>query len=85
MAQRSVNLAISSRGLAALYAVEPKLMERIMENALPMRGRLLHTSDGKTESQLYDRNGQVLAFLVWHYPRAQRILNILRPEVYQLH
>ncbi|KIJ34673.1 hypothetical protein M422DRAFT_61383 [Sphaerobolus stellatus SS14] len=59
-AQRSVNLAISSRGLAAIYAVDPPLMERIIHDAIPMKGRMLHTTDGKTESQLYDRNGQCI-------------------------
>ena len=59
LAQRSVNLAISSRGLAALYSVNPRIMSRVLSEAIPMRGRLLHTGGGKTESQLYDPNGQV--------------------------
>jgi len=63
LAQRSVNLAISSRGLAAIYAVDPTLMQKILHDAIPMKGRLLHMPDGKTESQLYDRNGQVQSML----------------------
>lgn len=58
-AQRSVNLAVSSRGLAALYSIEPALMNKILENAIPMKGRLLHLAFGKTESQPYDSSGQV--------------------------
>ncbi|KAF8498334.1 FAD/NAD-P-binding domain-containing protein [Gautieria morchelliformis] len=60
LAQRSVNLAISSRGLAALYSVDRPMMLRILEDAIPMKGRLLHTRGGKTESQLYDPNGQCI-------------------------
>lgn len=59
LAQRSVNLAVSSRGLAALYSVDQPMMSRILVGAIPMKGRLLHTPSGKTESQLYDPNGQV--------------------------
>lgn len=58
-AQRSINLAISSRGIAALHAVDPKLAERFLETVIPMRGRMIHTVEGKPESQLYDSNGQV--------------------------
>ncbi|KAF8574488.1 FAD/NAD-binding domain-containing protein [Ramaria rubella] len=60
LAQRSVNLAISSRGLAALHSVDQSLMTRILEDAIPMKGRLLHTQNGQTESQLYDPNGQCI-------------------------
>ena len=59
LAQRSVNLAISSRGLAALYSVDRPMMDRVLENVIPMKGRMVHTGDGKTESQAYDPNGQV--------------------------
>ncbi|GJJ12058.1 hypothetical protein Clacol_006299 [Clathrus columnatus] len=60
LAQRSVNLAISSRGLAALYSIEPNLMDRILNKAIPMKGRLLHLASGKTESQLYDPSDQCI-------------------------
>ncbi len=51
VAGRSINLALSSRGIRALHhagvftAVEPLL--------LPMRGRLIHKDDGSTEMQPY--------------------------------
>jgi kynurenine 3-monooxygenase len=67
LAQRSVNLAISSRGLAALYAVNPNLMNKVLEAAIPMKGRMLHTLDGKTESQYYDRNGQVILNILFYF------------------
>jgi len=60
LAQRSINLAISSRGIAALHTVDPKIAQRFLETVIPMRGRMIHPTEGKPESQLYDLNGQVL-------------------------
>lgn len=57
--QRSINLAISARGIAAIQAIEPAMADRFMEAVIPMCGRMIHLSDGKQESQTYDRNGQV--------------------------
>lgn len=48
---RSINLAISTRGLAALRGVG--LEERILEMAVPMRGRLIHSVDQETTFQPY--------------------------------
>ncbi|OCH95007.1 FAD/NAD(P)-binding domain-containing protein [Obba rivulosa] len=58
--QRSINLAISARGIAAIQAIEPAMADRFMEAVIPMRGRMIHHSDGKQESQPYDRNGQCI-------------------------
>ncbi|XP_046997114.1 kynurenine 3-monooxygenase-like [Schistocerca americana] len=50
---RSINLALSSRGRAALRAVG--LEEALLSNhGLPMRGRMLHTTTGDTRHVLYD-------------------------------
>ncbi|KAG8986528.1 kynurenine 3-monooxygenase, mitochondrial precursor, partial [Tulasnella sp. 427] len=57
VAQRSINLAISSRGIAALYAVDPAMATRFIESAIPMRGRMIHDEAGKQESQSYDPQG----------------------------
>lgn len=43
-AGRSINLALSARGFHALGEVE--LEEKIMEKAIPMKGRLLHSVEG---------------------------------------
>ncbi|WVQ71023.1 kynurenine 3-monooxygenase [Cryptococcus sp. DSM 104548] len=51
---RSINLAISSRGLSALQSVDHALATNFLEEAIPMRGRMIHHTDGKEESQLYD-------------------------------
>ena len=48
---RSINLAISTRGLEALRGVG--LEEQILEMAVPMRGRLIHSVDRETTFQPY--------------------------------
>ncbi|KAG2157339.1 hypothetical protein DEU56DRAFT_764070 [Suillus clintonianus] len=58
--QRSINLAISSRGIAALRAVDPSAAERFLQTVIPMRGRMIHDRHGNLQSQLYDRNGQCI-------------------------
>jgi len=51
---RSINLAISSRGLEALRSVDPSLAEQFLQEAIPMKGRMIHHVDGKQDSQIYD-------------------------------
>ncbi len=57
--QRSINLAISSRGIAAMRAIDSAAASRFLDNVIPMRGRMIHDSDGNLDSQPYDRDGQV--------------------------
>ncbi|EUC66128.1 kynurenine 3-monooxygenase, putative, partial [Rhizoctonia solani AG-3 Rhs1AP] len=57
---RSINLAISSRGISALSVVDPAIADRFMQNVIPMRGRMIHDSLGRCQSQLYDRDGQCI-------------------------
>lgn len=49
---RSINLALSNRGRAALRAVN--LEEAILDTAIPMRGRRIHQTSGKQKSVPYD-------------------------------
>ncbi|TFK54973.1 FAD/NAD(P)-binding domain-containing protein [Heliocybe sulcata] len=58
--QRSINLAISSRGISALQAIDPAATDRFLQTVIPMRGRMIHDSQGQTHSQLYDRYGQCI-------------------------
>ncbi|WVN85862.1 kynurenine 3-monooxygenase [Cryptococcus depauperatus CBS 7841] len=51
---RSINLAISSRGLEALRSVDPTFVDDFLQEAVPMKGRMIHHTDGKQESQIYD-------------------------------
>ncbi|GAW08397.1 kynurenine 3-monooxygenase [Lentinula edodes] len=58
--QRSINLAISHRGISAIQAIDGSMAQRFMQTAIPMKGRMIHQLDGKWNSQLYDRDGQCI-------------------------
>ncbi|KAG9318800.1 hypothetical protein JVU11DRAFT_901 [Chiua virens] len=58
--QRSINLAISSRGIAALQAVDPAATTRFLQTVIPMRGRMIHDIHGNQQSQAYDKDGQCI-------------------------
>lgn len=51
---RSINLAISTRGIHALKQVG--LDEAVLAAAVPMRGRMIHAPDGSLAYQPYDRD-----------------------------
>jgi kynurenine 3-monooxygenase len=51
---RSINLALSTRGLTAL--AEVGLAEKILEQAIPMRGRMMHSPAGDLSFQPYSAN-----------------------------
>jgi kynurenine 3-monooxygenase len=59
--QRSINLAISSRGIAALQSIDAAAADRFLQTLIPMRGRMIHDAKGNLDSQLYGRDydGQV--------------------------
>jgi kynurenine 3-monooxygenase len=51
---RSINLAISARGLNALE--ELLLKEDVLEHAIPMTGRMMHSPDGQLTYQAYGQS-----------------------------
>lgn len=53
---RSINLAISERGLDALRRLG--LEERVLAEALPMAGRMMHAPDGTLTFQSYSADGK---------------------------
>lgn len=53
-AGRSINLALSARGIHALKEVG--LHEEIMKIAIPMKGRMIHALDGTLTFQPYGKN-----------------------------
>ena len=53
-AGRSINLAISTRGLHALNLVG--LEEEVLKRAIPMRGRMIHSPKGELTFQPYGRD-----------------------------
>ncbi|KAJ1656588.1 kynurenine 3-monooxygenase, mitochondrial precursor [Dispira simplex] len=58
--QRSINLALSVRGLSALQATGLGLEEQVMRWAIPMRGRMIHDLFGQQTDQAYDVFGQCI-------------------------
>jgi kynurenine 3-monooxygenase len=91
---RSINLAISARGLEALRSVDPSLgkfelmialallvwtadwcfhpAEQFLEEAIPMKGRMIHHVDGKQDSQIYDPIHLQVSFNDSHRPSKNR-------------
>ena len=57
-AGRSINLALSDRGIKALEEVG--IMEEIKKISIPMHGRFLHQPDGSTAFQPYGKEGQFI-------------------------
>ena len=58
IAGRSINLALSDRGLLALDKVG--LSEEIKQIAIPMHGRQIHNMDGSAAFQPYGKEGQYI-------------------------
>ncbi len=55
---RSINLALSNRGIRALNQVG--LAEHMKQNAVPMNGRLIHDAQGHINFQPYGTKGQFI-------------------------
>lgn len=53
-AGKSINLALSTRGIHALEQVG--LAEKVLKNAVPMKGRMLHSGAGELSFQPYGKN-----------------------------
>jgi kynurenine 3-monooxygenase len=58
IAGRSINLALSDRGIKALEEVG--IMDEIKKIAIPMHGRYIHNADGTTAFQPYGNEGQFI-------------------------
>jgi kynurenine 3-monooxygenase len=58
IAGRSINLALSDRGIKALEEVG--IMAEIKEISIPMHGRFMHNADGSTAYQPYGNEGQFI-------------------------
>ena len=57
-AGRSINLALSSRGIRALEEIG--LADVIKQTAVPMHGRIMHDREGKLTFQPYGKQGQFI-------------------------
>ncbi|MEX0635427.1 MAG: NAD(P)/FAD-dependent oxidoreductase, partial [Ferruginibacter sp.] len=58
LAGRSINLALSDRGINALEEVG--IMDEIRKIAIPMHGRQMHNLDGNEVYQAYGKEGQFI-------------------------
>src|SRR5688572_21755520 len=58
VAGRSINLALSDRGIKALEEVG--IMDEIRTIAIPMHGRQMHNLDGSSAYQAYGKEGQYI-------------------------
>ena len=61
-AGRSINLALSRRGLHALEQVNTH--KQVMAEAIPMKGRLMHALDGTTSFHRYGQDDTEVIFSV---------------------
>lgn len=55
---RSINLALSNRGIRALEEVG--LADELLKVAIPMHGRMMHDNQGKLSSFAYGKEGQFI-------------------------
>jgi kynurenine 3-monooxygenase len=62
-AGRSINLALSTRGLHALQEVG--LLDAMMKIAVPMKGRMMHAIDGALSFQRYGKDDSEVIYAVW--------------------
>jgi kynurenine 3-monooxygenase len=55
---RSINLALSTRGIRALEEIG--MADELRKNAIPMHGRVMHDRQGKLSFQPYGKDGQFI-------------------------
>lgn len=55
---RSINLAVSDRGITTLKYVDDDMAQRILKGIVPMYGRMIHDLQGHQESQKYGLYGE---------------------------
>ena len=76
-AGKSINLALSTRGLNALHKVG--LEKAMLEHAIPMTGRMMHDIKGNQSYQPYGKEGQYINSV------SRGLLNILILELADEH
>lgn len=59
---RSINLALSTRGLCALR--ELGLADEVLKHSVPMRGRMIHTCNGRQTFQPYGKDDAEVLFSI---------------------
>lgn len=57
---RSINLAISARGIATLRSIDPALALRVTNGAVPIEGRMVHDEAGEQTPIPYGAHGECI-------------------------
>ena len=57
---RSINLALSHRGLKAMHAADPELPSRVLTEAIAMYGRQMHDEQGRLSFQPYSSTNECI-------------------------
>lgn len=57
---RSINMAVSSRGIFTLESVDTEIASRVLKNLIPMYGRMIHDDVGNEISQKYGLYGEAI-------------------------
>lgn len=57
---RSINLAISARGIKSLEYIDKEISKHVLRNIVPMKGRMVHDLQGNTTSQEYGLFGECI-------------------------
>ena len=51
---KSINLALSDRGILGLKGISQHLADEVLAKTIPMKGRCLHDREGNQVTQFYD-------------------------------
>lgn len=81
-AGRSINLALSSRGIEALKKVG--LDQEVLSTGMPMKGRTMHSTSGATTYQPYGKEGEQI-YSVSRGGLNQTLMSLAQREGAQLH
>lgn len=77
-AGRSINLALSERGIRALRSVG--LLDSIMQIAIPMKGRMMHDKKGNLSYQAYGKNDHEVIYSVSRGTLNARLMDLAEAE-----
>ncbi|MCG8607773.1 FAD-dependent monooxygenase, partial [bacterium] len=77
-AGRSINMALSTRGIHALQQVG--IYDEIMQNTIPMKGRLMHALDGEISFHPYGKDDTEVIYSI-----SRALLNITLMDAAERH
>ncbi len=77
--RRSINLALSHRGLCAMRRVAPGLATAVLADAVPMKGRMIHGRDGEMALQPYGSEPDEVLYSIGRQTINVFLLEQLRP------